>query len=239
MGSRFNSAAATYEQVTSVQRIVSTIFASKLAATGIPAKARVAEFGCGTGYLAEALIPRLAPSLWVATDIALAMTAQVHCRMPSSNVVTAVMDASRPALLGPFDLVCSSFALHWLPRPSRVLPMWRRLLRPGGRVAVTCPIEGTFAEWRNALSRVGVTCASPVFPSLDLIRTWFAPATKIDVLEVSEVHSDGLAFARACSAAGVNCSAHPALDAATVRKALREFELTGSQVSYRVAMIVE
>jgi malonyl-CoA O-methyltransferase len=157
---RFGRAAPTYESATPVQRQVAARLAGQVLASGISPGARVAEFGCGTGYLARALAPQLRPRLWVATDLAPAMAAAARASTP----LVAVMDAARPALEPGFDLVCSSLTLQWLADPAAAVAAWRALVRPGGRLAVATRLDGSFAEWRAALAGAGAAPAGPTFP---------------------------------------------------------------------------
>ena len=47
---RFARAARTYESATPIQRQAAALLAERVLASGAPAGARVAEFGCGTGH---------------------------------------------------------------------------------------------------------------------------------------------------------------------------------------------
>lgn len=236
---RFDRAAASYEGATPIQRQVAALLANQIFGLGLPNNAAVAELGCGVGYLAEATMPRLQPSLWVATDRSAAMVSHAARRLGSAPVTTAVTDASDPALSRRFDLVCSSLMLHWLPRPARSIHAWRRLVRPGGWLALTCPVQGTFAEWRSALARTGVEAPGPEFPALEVLRGWFAPGAVVVVTDFLDPHENALAFARAARAAGVDASSARALPAGVMRRALASFEASGARVTYRIAFVLE
>jgi malonyl-CoA O-methyltransferase len=230
---RFGRAASTYETATPIQREV----AGRLAAlaSGAPQGARVAEFGCGTGYLAQALAPRLRPELWIATDLAPAMAAAARTSTP----LTAVMDAARPALAPGFDLVCSSLTLQWLADPAAAVAAWRGLVRPGGQLAVATLIDGSFAEWRAALASAGAGSAGQAFPALEDARAWFGPNTEVESLTLSERHPNALAFLRALRAAGTDAADSGALGAGIMRSAMAAFEVQGCVVTYRVLLAVE
>jgi malonyl-CoA O-methyltransferase len=232
---RFGRAAATYESATPVQREVAVRLAGRILASGLPPGARVAELGCGTGYLAQALAPELEPCLWVATDIAPAMVAAARAGSP----LAAVMDAARPALLPGFDLVCSSLTLQWLAEPAKAVRAWRGLVRPGGRLAVATMVEGSFAEWRQALVEAGARSAGPAFPTVDEVRDWFGPDAAVEAVTLSERHESALAFLRALRAAGADAAGTGALKAGTMRKAMSAFEARGAAVTYRVLLAVE
>ena len=232
---RFARAARTYESATPIQRQAAALLAERVLASGAPAGARVAEFGCGTGYLAQALAPRLNPSLWIATDIAPAMVLAARARTP----LAAVMDAARPALAPGFDLVCSSLTLQWLAEPQAALARWRDLVRPGGLLAVGALLHGSFAQWRGALAQAGVAGVEPAFPSLDQARAWFGPDASIATVTLTDRHASALAFLRAARAAGIDLGARRALDAGTMRRAMAAFEARGGDVTYEIMLAVE
>ena len=236
--SKFDKAAETYESATPVQRQTAEALAQRIAAAGLPGSARVAEFGCGTGYLAEAAWEAVEPALWVATDLSPAMAAIAAVSL-SDEAVVAVMDAGRPALAAGFDMVCSSLTLQWVADPKAAISSWRTLVRPGGVLAVATLVEGSFAQWRAALAEAGVTAAGPAFPDLDELKTWFAPEAAVEVLTLTDRHDSALEFARAAQAAGIDASDRRALTAGVMRQALKAFERDGSAVTYQVALIIE
>jgi malonyl-CoA O-methyltransferase len=235
---RFDRAAATYAGATPIQRQVADTLAERIAQSGLPPDVRVAEFGCGVGYLARALWPRLEPSLWIATDLAPAMAAATARALPTGGLA-AVMDAARPALAPGFDLVCSSLTLQWLDDPAAAVAKWRALVKPGRRLAVATLADGSFREWHAALAQAGVADPRPRFPSLDELRGWFGPGARIETLTLADPHPTALAFARSARAAGIDAGFGRALDAGVMRRALRAFEKGGATVTYEAVLIIE
>ena len=232
---RFGRAASTYGSATPIQRQVAGQLAEGILASDPPAGARVAEFGCGVGYLAQALAPRLQPSLWIATDLAPAMVAAARATTP----LVAVMDAARPALKPGFDLVCSSLTLQWLDDPRAAVDLWRGLVAPGGRLALSTLMEGSFAEWRSALAEAGAAPSGPRFPTMDQARAWFGPRARLETLELTERHASALTFLRALKASGADAAEGPVLTAGVMRRAMAGFEAHGRFTTYRVLLVVE
>ncbi len=232
---RFGRAADTYGSATPIQRQAAGLLAGRVLASGIAEGARVAELGCGTGHLAQALAPDLKPDLWIATDLAPAMVEKARQTTP----FVAVMDAARPALTPGFDLVCSSLALQWLADPAAAVAAWRGLVRPGGRLAVATLIEGSFAEWRAALADAGAKPAGPRFPSLDEARSWFGPDAAVETVLLEQRHKSALAFLQALRAAGVDAAETQPLHGGAMRRAMRAFERRGGAITYRVLIAVE
>jgi len=232
---RFDRAASTYESATPVQHEVAGRLAGRILASGAASGARVAEFGCGAGYLARALQPRLRPDLWIATDLAPAMAALARATTPR----VAVMDAARPALKPGFDLVCSSLTLQWLDDPAAAVAQWRRLVAPGGRLALSTLIDGSFAEWRAALAEARAAPAGPRFPALEETRAWFGPEADVETIVLNERHPSALHFLRALRAAGADATDTGALKAGVMRRAMAAFEARGCAVTYRVLLAIE
>ena len=232
---RFGRAALTYAAATPIQRQVAARLAERVVGSALPARARVAEFGCGTGYLAQMLAPRLEPALWIATDIAPAMADAARTVTP----LVAVMDAARPALTPGFDLVCSSLTLQWMADPEAALAGWRALVRPGGRLAVATLVDGSFTEWRAALAESGAKAGGPRFASIGEACAWFGADAEVEIFTLTERHLSALAFLRALRASGTDAAETSALRGGAMRRAMRAFEARGAAATYEVLIAVE
>jgi ubiquinone/menaquinone biosynthesis C-methylase UbiE len=95
------------------------------------------DVGCGTGFLSLELAARghrvigvdLAPSmLKLAREKAAAQALAVHFEEADAE--------NLPFAAGTFDLVISRHVLWTLPHPQAAIDDWRRVLRPGGRLAI-------------------------------------------------------------------------------------------------------
>jgi ubiquinone/menaquinone biosynthesis C-methylase UbiE len=104
---------------------------------------RVLDAATGTGIAAEAALALVGPSGHVtATDVSPAMVERARQRLATggaSNVTVSVADGQ--ALQGladaSFDAVLCSLGLMFFPDPARGLAAFHRVLRPGGRAAVS------------------------------------------------------------------------------------------------------
>lgn len=105
---------------------------------GLEQGARVLDVGCGTGRLARWLAERLGPTGSVVgidpvehrISVARSHAGSARFEVGQAEDLGAFADAS-------FDAVCLSSVLHWVADKARALAEIRRVLRPGGRVAVT------------------------------------------------------------------------------------------------------
>lgn len=105
---------------------------------GLEEGARVLDVGCGTGRLARWIAERLGPTGTVVgidplehrISVARSHAGVVRFEVGHAEDLGAFEESS-------FDAVCLSSVLHWITDKARALAEIRRVLRPGGRVAVT------------------------------------------------------------------------------------------------------
>src|SRR5262245_2221522 len=98
----------------------------------------VLDVGTGTGLVANLVAPRVNPGLVIGIDLSERMLAIARARK-EKNVQLFGMAAERlvfrPAT---FDLVTMGEALTYLAAPATALAEAHRVLKPGGRLAVSC-----------------------------------------------------------------------------------------------------
>lgn len=104
-----------------------------------PQGGRVLDYGCGTGVLFEAALARAAEVVGVdlVLDAARMWTAKRgldRVRLLSPDEAEGLPDAS-------FDRVVAAEVLEHIDEPTAVLTLFRRLLRPDGRLLVSLPTE--------------------------------------------------------------------------------------------------
>jgi malonyl-CoA O-methyltransferase len=117
----------------------------------------------------------------------------------------AAMDAEAPTLAeGSVALIVSSLAAQWFSDLPKALAGLARLLVPGGRIMLTLPGAGSFAEWQDAHRALGLEPGTPAFPDAETLRAMLPPggAGAIDSETVIETHPDGLSFARTLATLG-------------------------------------
>ncbi len=162
----FGARATSYEAHAGLQREVAARLAAHLPELARP---RVLELGCGTGLFSRHLVARYPDGRFVLTDAAPAMLAECrHNLAPAlcSDIGFEVMDASRPGGEGPFDLIASSMALHWLSEPAASLERLRALLVPGGVLLYSALGPDSFAEWRAVLGALDLPSGLADLPPL-------------------------------------------------------------------------
>jgi SAM-dependent methyltransferase len=127
-----------------------------LDAARVGAGRRVLDLGTGPGLVAAEAVRRGADV--VAVDAEPGMARIAARNVPEAEVRVAVLP-ELPFADAAFDAVVGNFVINHVGDPELTLKELRRVLRPGGRLALTCwvmPGSGMLAVLRNAMEQVGV-----------------------------------------------------------------------------------
>jgi malonyl-CoA O-methyltransferase len=225
--------AADYDGHADVQQQVAAALARTILADPLPERPRILELGCGTGFLSGALLDRLPDAEYWATDIAPAMLDRARRRLKGdARVRFATIDAARPTLEGPFDLICSSLALQWVADLPACIDRLRRLLAPRGRLAFTTLGAGSFAEWRAAYG--ALTPGTPDYPAPDALRDL---GLAVEMQTIIRDYPDARAFLQSLKAIGAVTPrrGYRPLSGPGLRGVMRRFEADGARARYVVA----
>ena len=127
---------------------------------------RILDVGCGTAALATAAVRRWPDAEVDATDASTGMLAiagrEVAATGDGSRIRLTCASADRlPFEDGTFDVAVAAFVLQLVPSRPRALREMRRVLRPGGRLALVAWLQGETRlaaddAWDAALHAVGI-----------------------------------------------------------------------------------
>ncbi|WP_370080906.1 class I SAM-dependent methyltransferase [Streptacidiphilus sp. MAP12-16] len=123
-------------------RMTAHTVAPLLDAAGVSAGTSVLDVGTGPGVVAAAALARGARVS--AVDASPEMAARAATACPGAEVHTAALP-ELPFADASFDAVVGNFVINHLGDPAAGLAELRRVLRPGGRLALTC--------WERTLMR--------------------------------------------------------------------------------------
>lgn len=133
--------AAWRRQTPTLERWYGPLTCQMLELAGIRPGQRILDIAAGAGEPAVSAAERVGPGGYVlATDISegiVELALQVARERGLKQVETRVMDGEKLDLPdASFDAVLCRLGLMYMPHPVTALSEWRRVLKPGGRVAV-------------------------------------------------------------------------------------------------------
>jgi SAM-dependent methyltransferase len=149
---------------------------------------RVLDIGCGNG-LGLAALAGVSDPVAVGADASPAMLRACRRRVPGARLVLADARAL-PVAAGVFDVAVASSVLQFLAFAPAALAEWRRVLRPGGRLALSVPAGPARGE-----PDVNGTLLREFFPRL-------APDARARLLALPRPPAEPPDLAAACTAAG-------------------------------------
>lgn len=162
--------AGAYEQ--GFSRLSSMTVGQLLDAAEVGAGSRVLDIGTGPGVVAAEAVRRGAKVSAVDADPEMAATAVRN--VPGADVQLAVLP-ELPFADETFDAAVGNFVINHVGDPAATLTSLKRVLRPGGRLALTCwvmPGSGVLALLKEAMDEVGVDWPDdiPVTPFMEYGR---------------------------------------------------------------------
>lgn len=145
-----------------------------LAGLSLPADGRILDVGCGVGDLTARLAVLVPDGLTVGVDPEpglLAVARERHALPGLEFRQGRAQELVAAAGGGPYDLVVSTAALHWVPREDHpaFLVQARSLLAPHGALRLELGGQGQIAAARAVLDEVSVGLGGPVSP-------WYFPS---------------------------------------------------------------
>ena len=126
----------------------------------VPPKAMVLDYGCGTGYPSIEVLKRMGDQGRIIAIDPVGALLDVARNKAGSLAGKRIFfrSESLTSKLGfaddVYDLVVSNVALNQVDDPAAVIKEFARVTAPGGRVLVTLPLAGTFAEFHDIYREV-------------------------------------------------------------------------------------
>lgn len=219
----FAAAAATYDSAAEAQAKAADRLVELVSGLAVPPRPAVLEVGCGTGLLTRRLLPRIGGD-WLVTDLSPAMVDAARAAIGADKAQFRVMDGEHPDVpLGLFDLIVSNMAAQWFADPGRALHQLHARLAPGGWLVLSTLGAGSFAQWRQAHDRLGLSCGTPAYPDAAEMAAHLPKGARLLTETIQVRHDDAQAFVTALKriGAGTPAPGHAPLSAGAMRKVLR------------------
>jgi malonyl-CoA O-methyltransferase len=205
VATRFSNRATTYDDVTPVQTQLRQALAAQIGSHAFSQNpVDILELGCGTGSLTQWLHRTHPEARITALDLAPDMVAAAKRRCPGVQAVVADAEEYVQQAQGPWDLICSSATVQWFSQPGETLQRCRKLLRPGGLLAISTFGDATFHELRDAFAAVEPDGGRVLpLPSTSSWRTLF-PDADMQESFIVQTFPDVRAFLASVQLAGAN-----------------------------------
>ncbi len=116
----------------------------------------ILDLGCGTGWLTEKIFATYQPQAMWGIDISPEMINYAKEKHPHSQVKYVVCSATDKHFspVNKFDLIIANMSLQWVQPLGDVFKNCSSLLTPGGVLACSFMLKGTFFEWREMYQKV-------------------------------------------------------------------------------------
>ena len=144
----FSLHAKSYSKNAFVQKEVATKLCD-FVKSEIKSSDEILDLGCGTGFIAENL-----DNLERLTQLD---SSKEMCEIASKKAKTIQADLNNLNLRDQsYDIVLSSFTLHWVENLNNLLSDIKNLLTKNGLLAFSIPVKGTLYELKEAFNYVGL-----------------------------------------------------------------------------------
>lgn len=203
---RFSRSAHRYESEAVVQRAAAAQFDAWLSSQSTHAPRRIAEIGCGTGFLTRLLRTRFPDSLIQATDLAPMMIA--HCRdamRDDGRIEWRVCDGRDARFDPPPDWIVSAMCFQWF---DPLLPVLRHHLSQARALGFSIMLDQSFSAWRAAHEKANLQPGLHRCPSyeqvLDACHALGGSRVRSERIRLYQEFADGCTFAQSLRAIGAD-----------------------------------
>lgn len=231
---RFCDSAHRYEEEAGIQNQAAAQFDDWLSQLATEQPTRIAEIGCGTGFLTRRLYARFPGCHIHATDMASAMVDRCRASIPASATLHYNVCDGQFAVFNPRpDWIVSTMCFQWFDSLHEVL---EHHLKQCKVLAFSILLDGSFSAWRSAHERQGLTPGLHRCPDFDTLlqvcRTLGAAKTHGERIQLGQYHPDGRSFAKRLRAIGADkpCEGHRPVN---LRPVLRHLD-AGFYANYEI-----
>lgn len=196
---RFSEAASCYEEGARVQKQAAVEFDAWLASLGLAPPNRIAEIGCGTGFLTGLLATRYPDAAICAADLAPAMLDRCRENLRGNPNIEYRLCDGRDTHFDPVpDWIVSAMCFQWF---DPLGPVLRHHFAHCRTLAFSILLDGSFSEWKDAHMKVGQPLGLRHLPGYDDLLRECHTLENFRVhahrLSLHEPHADGIEFAHA------------------------------------------
>jgi len=150
----FNMKASSYDEYSVAQREVGRRMIERLDLLKFK-PLNILDLGSGTGYLAELLLDKFPESNVTCLDLAENMLLKCREKAPNLNLIISDIE-NMPFRPASFDLIISSFTLHWCEEIEKIFYDVRKSLKGDGIFMFTTVGPNTLRELQEAYTYIDI-----------------------------------------------------------------------------------
>ena len=150
----FNTKASSYDEYSVAQREVGRRMIERLDLLKFK-PLNILDLGSGTGYLAELLLAKFPESNVTCLDLAENMLLKCREKAPNLNLIISDIE-NMPFRPASFDLIISSFTLHWCEEIEKIFHDVRKSLKGDGIFMFTTVGPNTLRELQEAYTYIDI-----------------------------------------------------------------------------------
>ncbi|MCE0758809.1 malonyl-ACP O-methyltransferase BioC [Marinobacter sp. G11] len=147
----FGSASGTYDSASRLQKAMGDTMLACIPGSLKPAN--ILDLGCGTGWFTRKLANQYLNAAVIGADLAPGMLQQAKARSPETIGWLNADAEQLPLADNSADLIFSNLMIQWSTRPETVLAECKRILKPGGTLAISTLLDGTLEELKQAWTK--------------------------------------------------------------------------------------
>jgi malonyl-CoA O-methyltransferase len=239
----FSEATRTYDANAQVQDIASERLAADVLERSRRKKySTCLEVGAGTGLLSRRLTEPGIFASHLITDLSETMLRVNKRLLPETDAITfRQADLNAFSVEGTFDVIAGNMCLQWVSDPESTLGSLSEHLNPGGLLAFSVPVFGSFPEWHEAANSAGVPfTANPLYGADDWAR--FVSErdfqVKVNTFDSTSHYPSISHFFQSLKRIGASTATHmPVQSPASMRKLLQHAP-EPFRITYKVAIIL-
>jgi len=147
----FGGASRTYDNASRLQKAMGDAMLAMIRGDFSPET--VLDLGCGTGWFTRKLAARYPGAASIGADLATGMLGQARAASPNTTAWLNADAEQLPLADQSVDLIFSNLMIQWSAHPDVILAECRRVLKPGGFMAVSTLLDGTLKELKQAWAK--------------------------------------------------------------------------------------
>ncbi len=128
------------------------------------------DLGAGTGFLADLLENEFMPIEITRVDFCHNMLLE---NKQNAKTILWDLNLDLPKQINNTALLISSFCIHWLNSPEKIIQKWFHRLVPGGFLIVLFPTNKSFPEWKETCKKCDVQYSGLIFPEKNFLKSFF------------------------------------------------------------------